>query len=108
MDISGPHRMGTVVEIPEIRSTEQAVCELCGDVVTTVNGGRYSGPTFVPILDRLRRPSHGTTPPERLRLARKDRIETGCVKGTSTRPPVVLRYGCNLPQCLENTLRITS
>jgi hypothetical protein len=52
MEMSGPKRMGTVVEIPEIRSTERAVCELCGDMISTANGGRHTGLGFVP-FERL-------------------------------------------------------
>jgi len=48
MEMSGPKRMGTVTEVPEIRSTERAVCELCGDVISTVNGGCHTGLTFLP------------------------------------------------------------
>jgi len=41
-----PH-MGTVSEFHEIRSTEQAVCELCGGVVRTTNGGWHTGLGFI-------------------------------------------------------------
>ena len=39
-------------EVPGFRSTQRAVCELCGDVITTTNGGRRMGPVFVP-FERL-------------------------------------------------------
>ena len=39
--------MGSVSEFPEIRSTERAVCELCGGVIATTNGGRHSGLGFI-------------------------------------------------------------
>jgi hypothetical protein len=52
MTIGNATRMGTVVEIPEIESSERAVCGLCGDVITTANGGRYMGRTFLP-FERL-------------------------------------------------------
>jgi hypothetical protein len=52
MEMSGPKRMGTVIEVPEIRSTERAVCELCGDVISTVNGVRHAGLASVP-FERL-------------------------------------------------------
>ena len=32
---------------PGIRTTERAVCELCGDEITTINGGRHTGSAFV-------------------------------------------------------------
>jgi len=41
-----PH-MGSVSEFREISSTEQAVCELCGAVITTRNGGRHTGLGFI-------------------------------------------------------------
>ena len=41
-----PH-MATVSEFPEIRTTERAVCELCGGVITTTNGGRHTGLGFI-------------------------------------------------------------
>jgi hypothetical protein len=41
-----PH-MGTVSEFPEVRSTERAVCELCGGVITTMNGGWHTGLGFI-------------------------------------------------------------
>ena len=41
-----PHK-GTVSEFPEIRSTERAVCELCGGVITTTNGGGRTGLGFI-------------------------------------------------------------
>jgi hypothetical protein len=41
-----------VVGFPEMRSTERAVCELCGDVITTTNGGRHTGLIFLP-FERL-------------------------------------------------------
>lgn len=52
MEMSGPQRMGTVIEVPDIRSTERAVCELCGDVITTVNGVRRTAFGSVP-FERL-------------------------------------------------------
>jgi hypothetical protein len=52
MEMSGPKRMGTVIEMPEIASTEQAICELCGDLIRTVNGGRRTSSGFVP-FERL-------------------------------------------------------
>jgi hypothetical protein len=45
-------RMGTAIEIPEIRSTERAICELCGDVISTTNGRQHSGLAFLP-FERL-------------------------------------------------------
>ena len=39
--------MGSVSEFPEIRSTERAVCELCGGVIATTNGGRLTGLGFI-------------------------------------------------------------
>ena len=38
---------GSVSEFPEIRSTERAVCELCGGVIATTNGGRHAGLGFL-------------------------------------------------------------
>jgi len=52
MEMSNPKRMGTVILGPEIRSTERAICELCGDVITTVNGGRHTSLVFLP-FERL-------------------------------------------------------
>jgi hypothetical protein len=34
-------------DFPEIRTTERAVCELCGDEIITYNGGRPTGLAFV-------------------------------------------------------------
>jgi hypothetical protein len=47
MEINGAKRMGTVTDIPESGSTERATCELCGDVITTTNGGRHIGLAFL-------------------------------------------------------------
>jgi len=52
MEMSGPKRMATVTEFPEVRSTEWAICELCGDLITTTNGGRHTGSGFLP-FERL-------------------------------------------------------
>jgi len=41
------HHTGNVSEFPEMRSTERAVCELCGGVITTTNGGRHTGLGFI-------------------------------------------------------------
>lgn len=38
---------GTVSEFHEIRSTERAVCELCGGVIATTNGGWHTGLGFI-------------------------------------------------------------
>jgi hypothetical protein len=34
-------------DIRGVRTTERAVCQLCGDEITTINGGRHSGSAFV-------------------------------------------------------------
>jgi hypothetical protein len=52
MLIGEAERMRNVTGVPEVRSTEQAVCELCGDVITTTNGGRHTGLVFLP-FERL-------------------------------------------------------
>jgi len=52
MEMSNAKRMETVNEVPEIRSTERAMCELCGDVISTTNGGRHTGSAFLP-FERL-------------------------------------------------------
>jgi hypothetical protein len=44
--------MGTVTDFREIGSMEHAVCELCGGVITTTNGGRLTGLGFIP-FERL-------------------------------------------------------
>jgi hypothetical protein len=44
--------MGTVTDFREIGSTERAVCELCGGVIATTNGGRFTGLGFIP-FERL-------------------------------------------------------
>ena len=44
--------MGTVTGFPEMRSTERAVCELCGGVISTANGGLHTALGFVP-FERL-------------------------------------------------------
>jgi hypothetical protein len=46
-----PTRMATVTEFP-VRSTERAICELCGGIIVTKNGGLYTGLRFVP-FERL-------------------------------------------------------
>lgn len=38
---------GTVTDFPAIGSSERAVCELCGAVITTTNGGRHAGLSFI-------------------------------------------------------------
>jgi len=43
--------MATVTEFP-IESSERARCELCGDIITTTNGGLYTGLRFIP-FERL-------------------------------------------------------
>ena len=52
MEIAGAKRIGTAVEVPKMRSSERAQCELCGDVITTTNGGRHTGLEFIP-FERL-------------------------------------------------------
>jgi hypothetical protein len=52
MEMSNSERMETTTEVPDIRSTEQAVCELCGDVISTIDGGRRIGSAFLP-FERL-------------------------------------------------------
>ena len=44
--------MATVAEFPGIITTERAVCELCGGIIATTNGGLYTGLRFVP-FERL-------------------------------------------------------
>jgi hypothetical protein len=42
-------------DFPGIRTTERAVCELCGEEIATINGGRHTGLEFVSferLLDR--------------------------------------------------------
>ena len=42
-------------DFPELRTTERAVCKLCGDEIITNNGGRHTGLAFVSferLLDR--------------------------------------------------------
>jgi len=38
-----------------IRTTERAVCELCGDEITTIKGGLHTGSAFVSFEDLLDR-----------------------------------------------------
>jgi hypothetical protein len=52
MEMSKAKRMETTVEVTDIRSTERAVCELCGDVISTTDGGRHTGLAFLP-FERL-------------------------------------------------------
>ena len=52
MEMTNATCMGTTIDVPEIRSTERAVCELCGDIISTVDGGRYTGSAFLP-FERL-------------------------------------------------------
>jgi hypothetical protein len=47
MKTTNANRVGTANEVPEIRSTERAICELCGDMISTVNGGRRTGQAFL-------------------------------------------------------------
>ena len=58
--------MATVSDFRQIRSTERAVCELCGEVITTTNGGWHTGLGFIP-FERL------------LDLHMKDRHANVCV-----------------------------
>ena len=39
--------MGKVTEFP-VHSTERAVCELCGGIIATTNGGVHTGLRFIP------------------------------------------------------------
>jgi hypothetical protein len=52
MEMKNAKRMGRATEVVESRSTERAICELCGDVISTVNGGRHTGSLFLP-FERL-------------------------------------------------------
>jgi hypothetical protein len=52
MEISQIKRMGNVTEVAQAKSTERAVCELCGHVIATTNGGRHTGLVFLP-FERL-------------------------------------------------------
>jgi uncharacterized paraquat-inducible protein A len=52
MEMSNAERMGTAMDVPEISSTERAMCELCGDVISTTNRGRHTGLAFLP-FERL-------------------------------------------------------
>ena len=52
MEVNQARTAGNVIEVPGVRSTERAVCELCGDVITTTNGGRHTGLVFLP-FERL-------------------------------------------------------
>ena len=48
-------RMATVIDFPEIRTTERAICELCGSEILTTNGGLHNSLAFVSferLLDR--------------------------------------------------------
>jgi hypothetical protein len=47
MDMHNAKRMGAATEIAESRTTERAICELCGDMISTVNGGRHTGSLFL-------------------------------------------------------------
>jgi hypothetical protein len=38
--------MATVTDFP-LMSTERAVCELCGGIIATTNGGLYTGSRFI-------------------------------------------------------------
>ncbi len=44
--------MGAVTDFREIGSRERAVCELCGGVIATTNGGRLTDLGFIP-FERL-------------------------------------------------------
>ena len=64
--------MATVTEFP-LRSTERAVCELCGGIIATTNGGLDTGLRFIP-FERLldlhmveRHPNVCVLPPARER-----------------------------------------
>ena len=52
MEMNNGQRMGNATEVADSRSTERAICELCGDVISTVNGGRHTGSLFLP-FERL-------------------------------------------------------
>ena len=52
MEMSNAKRIETTIDAPGIRSTERAVCELCGDVISTTDGGRHTGSAFLP-FERL-------------------------------------------------------
>lgn len=52
MEMSNAKRIKATVEVLKMRSTERAVCELCGDVISTVDGGRHTGSAFLP-FERL-------------------------------------------------------
>lgn len=55
MTLAHPITMRTIHDFPGVQTTERAVCELCGGVITTVNGGRRTGWGFISfeaLLDR--------------------------------------------------------
>lgn len=47
-----PTRMAAISDFPHLRSTERAVCDLCGGIIATTNGGLYTGLRFIP-FERL-------------------------------------------------------
>lgn len=47
--------MATFIDFPEIRTTERAICELCGSEILTTNGGLHTSLTFVPFERLLER-----------------------------------------------------
>jgi hypothetical protein len=52
MEISHTMRGVRASEVPAVQSTERAVCDLCGAVIATTNGGRHTGLVFLP-FERL-------------------------------------------------------
>jgi hypothetical protein len=52
MEMNNAQRTGNATEVAESKSTERAICELCGDVISTVNTGRHTGSLLLP-FERL-------------------------------------------------------
>jgi hypothetical protein len=52
MEVSQSMGRVRAVEVPAVTSTERAVCDLCGAVIATTNGGRHTGLVFLP-FERL-------------------------------------------------------
>ena len=47
MEIRHNKQVGHVTEVAAVRSVQRAACGLCGDVITTENGGRRNGSVFL-------------------------------------------------------------
>ena len=47
METTNAMRVGSANEAAETRSTQRAICDLCGDTISTIDGGRHTESAFL-------------------------------------------------------------